>query len=309
MLENSSNVSKAPAHSPRIVSIARSVALGTSIAIIVLLILVITKPGKAPDNSIETDNSAIGPDEPGPENPDSDANGSEVTEKVPDFINLQPTIDLWQKATSADVGLMVYDLDNQRIAASYQANKVFNIASIYKLFFVYAGYRQIESGALDPNVYFVTTNDYRAGNYNLGECLDLMIRESYNGCADPIRANSSFATRAEAIVEELGLENTSNLGLYSTAADLTRLLKLYYYHPDLSENSWDRIADSMLNQPSTKVAENVIYNWRQGLPTGFSDTVNVYDKVGWEWDGERWKVYADAAIVEFPELNRHYTVV
>lgn len=97
-----------------------------------------------------------------------------------------------------------------------------------------------------------------------------MIRESYNGCADPMRANSIFDARAEAIVDELELKNTSNLGLYSTAADLTKLLELYYYHPDLSESSWNKIADSMLNQPPTKISEDTTYDWRQGLPARFS---------------------------------------
>ena len=52
------------------------------------------------------------------------------------------------------------------------------------------------------------------------------------------------------------------------------------------------------------------YNWRQGLPSGFSKA-NVYNKVGWDYnpDGGYWNIYHDAAIVEFPETNRHFIVV
>lgn len=61
--------------------------------------------------------------------------------------------------------------------------------------------------------------------------------------------------------------------------------------------------DSFLNQPMTT------YNWRQGLPSGFSERTKVYDKVGWDWNGKSWNVYHDAAIVEFLNENRHFVVV
>lgn len=231
--------------------------------------------------------------------------------KIPTFIDLQPVVDSWRKTVSANIGLMIYDLDNNRIAASYQPDRIFNIASIYKLFFVYDGYRQIETGAITANSQYVTTNDYRAGAYTYGECLDLMIRESYNGCADKMRSDRAAYARVVDLIDELNLKNTTNAGLSSTAADLTELLKLYYEHPDLSDASWQKIADSMLNQPATKIDTTITYNWRQGLPSGFSQYANVYDKVGWAWNetNKTWDTYADAAIVEFPEQGRHYTIV
>lgn len=250
------------------------------------------------------------------ESPDSDPSSSpdqpsDDTLKTPAFIDLQPTVDAWLKTTTANVGLMIYDLDNERITASYQANKVFNVASIYKLFFVYDGYLQIETGAIQPNARYATTSDYRASTYTYGECLDLMIRESYNGCADKMRSNQKAFARVEDLIEQLDLKNTTNAGLSSTAADLTELLKLYYEHPDFSDETWEIIADSMLNQPATKIDSETTYNWRQGLPSGFSKQANVYDKVGWAWDADDniWTTYADAAIVEFPAQNRHYIIV
>ena len=62
--------------------------------------------------------------------------------------------------------------------------------------------------------------------------------------------------------------------------------------------------DSFLSQPVTT------YNWRQGLPSGFSKA-NVYNKVGWDYNAKtrNWNIYHDAAIIEFEEQNRHFIVV
>lgn len=226
-------------------------------------------------------------------------------EKKPDFLDLQPVIDEWLNNTNAEVGLMIYDLDNSRVAASYNAEQIFSVASIYKLFFVYAGYQQIENGA-NADEFYITTGDYRADDYTLGECLDLMIRESYNGCADPMHEDPLLSQAALTLIDELELENTSEFGLYSTAADLTKLLIRYWEHPDLSTASWEKIADSMLNQPATEIEPGVVYDWRQGLPSGFNAT-KVYDKVGWSWTGSYWDTYADAAFLDTG--TRHYSVV
>ena len=148
------------------------------------------------------------------------------------FIDLQPIVNSWVATTNRQVGLVIYDLDHDRVAADYQPNLIFDIASVYKLFYVYDGYRQIASGVENLNDYFTTSTDYRAGTYTIGECLDLAIRESYNGCADPLRNSTTRSRRVQRIIDELDLKQTTNLGLESTANDLTKLLKLYYYHED-----------------------------------------------------------------------------
>jgi hypothetical protein len=82
-------------------------------------------------------------------------------------------------------------------------------------------------------------------------------------------------------------------------------MKLFYYHPDFSSPELvTGMLDSFLNQPKTE------YDWRQGLPRGFS-RAKVYNKVGWDYNpnGRYWNIYHDAAIVEFPEENRHFIVV
>lgn len=272
------------------------------------------------DNNSPDGNLTNGSDDDTSDDPNSsDDSGGDANHEDPEspsnpqpansFINLQPTVDAWLRTTNRQVGLMIYDLDHDRVAASYQPNRVFSVASIYKLFYVYDGYRQLASGAENPNSYFVTTSDYRAGRYTIAQCLDLAVRESYNGCADPLRSNATRSRRVQQLINELGLTSTSNLGLESTASDITALLKLYYTHEDLPDALWAKLADSMLNQPPTEVAADTVYDWREGLPSGFSDSVKVYNKVGWAWNGESWNVYADAAIVEFPEQNRHYAMV
>ncbi len=246
-----------------------------------------------------------------PEQPNAPPEETPGTDAKSAFINLQPTVNRWSSGIKAKVGLMIYDLDHNKVAAELNANQVFSTASIYKLFFAYVGYQDIDSGYMDPDRPFAITNDYRADTYTFSECLDLMIRESYNGCADPIRSNQRLYRRAEALIDSLELKNTTNGGLSSTPSDLASFLKFLYQNHDLSAESWANFQDSLLNQPPTKVGEKETYDWRQGLPTGFSEAVTVYDKVGWAWSdtGSYWTVYNDAAIVEFPDLNRHYIIV
>lgn len=280
------------------------------IAIIILLALIATISHHSQPTTPVTPAPPAENNNPSIDNPTS-IPPEDTPTKTPEFINLQPTVDAWLKTISANVGLMIYDLDNNRVAASHQADRVFDVASIYKLFFVYDGYQQIEAGAISADTPFVTTSDYRANTYTYGECLDLMIRESYNGCADVFYNDQKATARVETLINTLNLKATANNGLTSTAADLTELLKLYYEHSGISEGNWQKITDSMLTQPATKIDSVTTYNWRQGLPSGFSNYVKVYNKVGWAWNEtlRTWTTHADAAIVEFPQQNRHYIIV
>ncbi len=225
------------------------------------------------------------------------------------FIDLQPTVDSWLATLNRDTkaGLMIYDINNSRVAASYQAGQTFNVASLYKLLFAYDGYRQIALGVDDGDKLYTHTSD--KGDLTLYQCLDLTIRESYNGCADKLASERLRVGRVNAMLQSLEMTKTSNIGLVSTAADLTKLLRHYWRHTELTTDLWNRLADSMLNQPPTQIDQNTIYNWRQGLPAGFSDQVKVYNKVGWEWNGSSWNIYADAAIVDFSEFQHYYTIV
>lgn len=247
-------------------------------------------------NNVNEENAASSDTKPSPD----EVPPVEIEPTVPEFIDLQPVVDEWLATAPGNVGLMIYDLDNNQVAAASNANRVFNTASVYKLFFAYDGYREIDAGRDVGTAVLITTPD--KGQLTVSACLDLIIRESYNGCADPLRADPERFARAEALAAELQLGHTSSAGLYSSAADLTELMKLYWRHPDLSAESWAAIQDSMLNQPKTT------YNWRQGLPSGFS-VAEVYDKVGWNYTGSYWSIYNDVAFLVFPEQNRHYIMV
>ncbi len=212
----------------------------------------------------------------------------------PAFIDLQSVIDDWASPLGNNVGVYIYDLDNDKEAASYNSDSIFFTASIYKLFFVYEAYLRINQGIDDPDAYF-------ADGKTRIKCLDLIIRESYNPCADPLRS-SMMGEIEDIITNKFGIEDTSNGALYASSEAIADMLKIYYKHEGLSDELWDKIADSMLNQPTTT------YNWRQGLPSGFSEA-NVYNKVGWNYDTDHWATYNDAAIVEFPDLDRHYIIV
>lgn len=282
-------------------------------AAVVVLCIIIIIASIAIKNHIESEigGSITGGAEGGgtnqPSNEPTPPDANEITEAK--FIDLQPTIDTWVKTLNRDerAGVMIYDLTNSRTAASYHADEVFDVASVYKLLFTYDGYRQIALGADDPNSFYTRTED--KGNLTLSKCLDLMIRESYNGCADKMLSDQYRASRVNDLIRSVGMTNTSNHGLTSTAADLTKLLRTYWRHTDLNQDLWGQITDSMLNQPPSHNENGELYNWRQGLPAGFGKNVNVYNKVGWEWNGSRWNIYADAAIVDFTEFKHYYTVV
>ncbi len=216
--------------------------------------------------------------------------------KKPAFINLQKITDDFTESNSGKVAVMIYDLDNDQVAAAYRQDEAMPTASLYKLFVAYEQYRRIDEDKLNPS-------DIVYKKYTRSQCLDLMIRESHSPCAETLRAEIGEDNLNQILKNNYGLTNTEDLT--STAADITKILQIYYYHQELSEESWATIKDSMLNQP-TKNGND----WRQGLPSGFSDQALVYNKVGWDSsDGKTWQVYNDAAIVEFPEQNRHLIIV
>lgn len=216
--------------------------------------------------------------------------------KKPKFINLQELTNSWAKSNSGKVAVMIYDLDNDQVSAMYNQDEIMPTASLYKLFVAYEEYRRIDNDELNPN-------DLVYKNYTRSQCLDLMIRESHSPCAETLWREIGSDNLNQILKANYYLTNTENLN--STAADLIKMLQVYYRHEELSDESWATIRDSMLNQPSTDGN-----NWRQGLPSGFSEDVNVYNKVGWESeDGKNWNIYNDAAIVEIPDENRHLIVV
>ena len=224
----------------------------------------------------------------------------EKTEVEPKKIDFQTIVDNWVKNIDGDKGVLIYDLDRDEMVAEYNSDRSFATASLYKLFVVYEGYRKIEQG------------EWREGDTagdtgrTILECLDLAVRESNSDCAETLWRIIGHDKLEKIVADDFGITNTSVEDLVSTPNDIAKMMKRFYDHTDINDEKLiAKMKDSFLNQPITE------YNWRQGLPSGFSDAVNVYNKVGWAYNDEEkvWDIYNDAAIIEFPEKDRHFIVV
>lgn len=221
------------------------------------------------------------------------------TEKEPEIasINFQPVIDQWVASVGGNKSVIIYDLDKNEIAGSYNPAENYNTASLYKLFVVYEGYRRINTQEWNKDALVGSTG------YSILECLDLAIRESYSPCAEALWTMIGHDSLDEIIENDFNITNSDISRLVSNPEDILKIMKIFYEHNDIQdEHIVSLMKDSFLNQPVTT------YNWRRGLPSGF-EKANVYNKVGWDWNGEYWNVYHDAAVVEFPEENRHFIIV
>ncbi len=244
-----------------------------------------TKPKES--GPYDSDSSFIPEPEPEPE------------PELPPSIDFQSIVDSFVNSTRGNRSVLVYDIERDETVGEFNPSESYNTASLYKLFVVYEGYRRIQSGALDPNEIAGYTG------YTVLECLDKSIRESYSPCAETLWNMIGHEELDSIVVKDYGIVNSSISNLISNPNDILAIMKRFYTHPDFNDPSLISVVkDSLLVQPPTT------YNWRQGLPSGFS-RANVYDKVGWDYnaDGGYWNIYHDAAIVEFPEFNRHFVVV
>ena len=213
-------------------------------------------------------------------------------------IDFQSVIDSFVNRTNGEKGIIIYDLMAGKIAGEYNADKKFATASIYKLFVVYAGYLMVDRDEWSPNSPVGTTG------HSIIECLDLAIRESDSPCAETLWGMIGRDELDVIVQSDFDLPNVIVGSLSATPREIMRMMLNFYQHTEINNQSLVTIMkDSFLNQPITS------YNWRQGLPSGFSDKARIYNKVGWEYDGSSWKIYDDAAIVSFPDVSRDFVVV
>ncbi|MBR5046194.1 serine hydrolase [Candidatus Saccharibacteria bacterium] len=255
---------------------------------IALAILYVTK-GTGAD--VPADDGSVAPSEDQGDVPDE-------PEVIINKVDFEPLVQEWGDSIPGATGVIIYDLDLDEVDGEYNADSKFATASLYKLFVVYEGYRNIINGDWDGNANAGSTG------YSISKCLDLAIRESHSPCAETLWAMIGRMQLDAVVQNDFGLPNVTVGSLSATPREIMEMMKIYYYHSDIIDESIvATMKDSFLNQPVTT------YNWRQGLPSGFSSDVLVYNKVGWNWNGSIWTIYDDAAIVEFPELNRHFIVV
>lgn len=214
-------------------------------------------------------------------------------------IDFQPIIDDWASSTGGKKSVLIYDLENGKTVGAYNTNESYSTASLYKLFVAYEGYSKVQSGEWSGTEMTGSTG------HTILECLDLAIRESNSACAETLWKNIGYDELDQIVAEEFGITNSDISGLTSNVNDIATMMRIYYEHQEITDEALiAQIKDSFLNQPTTT------YDWRQGLPSGFT-RANVYNKVGWDYNPDEavWNIYHDAAIVEFPEENHHFVVV
>lgn len=218
---------------------------------------------------------------------------------VPNKIDFQPVIDEWTKNTAGEKSVLIYDIERDEIVGEYNPDAIYYMASLYKLFVVYDGYRRVQNGEWNENA------NVKGTEHTILECLDLAIRESNSDCAESLWESIGYDELDNITKEKYGTKHTDVSALQTTPNDILKIMKRYFEHPEIDDiKLLVHLRDSFLNQPTTE------YDWRQGLPSGFK-SAKVFNKVGWDYDGGNgiWNYYHDAAIVEFPEENRRFIIV
>lgn len=252
--------------------------------------------------------------EPHSENSDSTfvISDNTKTEQKPDIYDFSPMANKWLSGISGTASIVIYDLDNDQVLVNINGDKDWNTASLYKLFVVYEGYLRLERGEWNKNDLTSATDPVTGKTMTYAECLDAAIRSSYSPCAEYFWYSAIGQNALDTIIEQkFSITNSTISKLTSNANDITKMMKIYYEHEGLSEDSVAAIQDSMLNQPpSWGYCANYTCDWRRGLPSGFTDA-KVYNKVGWDWTGNYWNVYHDTAIAEIDDakgITHHYII-
>ncbi|MBO7132293.1 serine hydrolase [Candidatus Saccharibacteria bacterium] len=222
-----------------------------------------------------------------------------ISNDLPSEIDFQPIVDEWVNSFDSMKSVIIYDLDRNEIAGEYNSSASYYTASLYKLFVAYEGYTILQSGEWK--------DDDACGKTGLTilNCLDLAIRESDSKCAETLWSMIGTKKLDKIMKEKYDITDSDLANFATTPKDVLKMMTIYYGHLEISDEALlARMRDSLLNQPETD------YNWRQGLPSGFKNA-NVYNKVGWDYnfEEEHWNYYHDAAIIEYPEDNRHFVVV
>lgn len=233
-----------------------------------------------------------------------DIQDQEYAEKVEEISNIkqvsfQSVVDDWVSTVGGNKSIVIFDLDRDEQVGSYNVEEDYNTASLYKLFVVYEGYIRLQNSEWNADAPAGSTG------HTILECLDLSIRESNSPCAETLWGMIGHAELDNIVADKFKITNSSISTLTSNARDITSMMKIFYHHDEITDEELiETMKDSFLNQPVTT------YDWRQGLPSGFS-VADVYNKVGWDYNsaGGYWNVYHDASIVEFPEQERHFIVV
>ena len=257
---------------PRLLRIL--IGLTVMIVALVLAIIIVSVNRSLSSNSrpSEEQNTIITiPDEEKVNDDEEDKmDEEEIVVQLPEKIDFQPAVDSFANASGVK-SVIIYDLERDEMVGEYNANTSYFTASLYKLFVVYEGYIRVQNGIWDPNAPCGSTGR------TIIECLDLAIRESNSTCAETLWTMIGRTNLDSIVNDTFSINETTVSRLVTTPNDILKIMKMFYEHKEITDETLlARMKDSFLNQPITE------YNWRQGLPSGFS-SAKVYNKVGWDW--------------------------
>lgn len=201
---------------------------------------------------------------------------------VPNTNDLQADIDTWVGAHKGVDWSVNVEAFEGGLAASVNPDKVFTLASIYKLFLLQPLAEKI------PSSQWSTTT---IGSRTYANCIDAMLRVSDNACAEAIGDKLGW-TQAEKYLRSLGYAKTAFTGATTTgtASETAALLKNLYQSEGFDELARKTAMQAMLAPKKT-----------EGIRLGCKGCV-VYNKTG-----DLAGYHNDAAIVE--KNGKFYSVV
>lgn len=166
-------------------------------------------------------------------------------------------------------------------SASYNADEVYSLASVYKLFLIQPLSSTTNSDDWDHR--YVLSQTY-------SKCIDKMIRNSDYACAIAIGNNMGWS-KIDSILQLKGYRNTTLKGNLTkgTANDTVLLLKNLYSTNEFDEKSKNIILEAMLEPKKS-----------EGIRAG-CDGCKVYNKIG-----NLGGVHNEVAIIE--KNNRAYAI-
>ncbi len=184
------------------------------------------------------------------------------------------TIDIspWLATHKGDYSVAVFDGENKIV--NHQTNKQFYMASIYKLYTAYIGYQKIDSGEWNENEIYMN-------GWTRGKCLTEMIRTSNNECGEKMASEIGYAF-LQTKLKYYGMLNTSfDYDFVTTVDDASIVLKRIYDKMDLSEDSTNKLIDSMKLQIHRDVLPRGLGgDWQVSNKVGFRSSDAIYNDVG-----------------------------
>lgn len=180
---------------------------------------------------------------------------------------IQSTLDTWiAQAPTAQYSVVIQDpLTGERIA-TVNEHQTYFAASLYKLYFAFLAWQDVQSGQL------AIKQDFYRGQ-STTECLDKMIRESDSPCGEALLQVYDYS-KAQERLQQLGLLDINAPAFEVSAADMAVLLQHIFDEQLLNTTNAQTLRESMREQ---------IYD--KGLKTGFSGW-SVEDKVGFSENGD-----------------------